>query len=110
MAGNTLTTASVMMCPHGGSVSAISTSPRATASATVLRSADTYLIAGCPFVLPNGVASPCVTIQWSSPDTSVKVGGAPTLSQGSVGLCMSALQAPQGTAQILSTQPRVSTR
>jgi len=110
MAGNSLTTASTMICPHGGSVSGVSTSPRATAGATVLRSGDSYMIAGCPFTLPSGTPSPCVTVNWSTPDTRVTISSSPTLSQGSVGLCMSAAQVPQGTVQILVTQPRVSTR
>lgn len=109
MAGQALSTASTMMCPHGGTVTGIPASPRATASAALLRSTDTFVIAGCPFVI-GGVPSPCVTVQWVVPDNRVKVAGGPTLSQGSTGLCMSAASAPQGPVQILTTAPRVATR
>ena len=110
MAGQAITTASTLMCPHGGSVTGIPGSPRASAGATMLRSADTFTIAGCPFVLPSGSPSPCVTIQWIVADTSVTVGGAATLSSGSVGLCMNPASVPQGPVQVVATQPRVSTR
>jgi hypothetical protein len=110
MAGQTITTASTLMCPHGGTVTGVPSSPRASAGATVLRAADTFVIAGCPFLLPGGAPSPCVTVQWTVADARVTVGGAPTLSSGSVGLCMSAASVPQGPVQVLATQARVSTR
>lgn len=109
MAGHALTTAATMMCPHGGTVTGISTSPRVSAGAPVLRASDTFVVAGCAFA-PGGAASPCVSVQWVVPDSRVTVGGSPTLSTGSTGLCTSALQAPQGPVQIVSTQPRASTR
>lgn len=110
MAGQTITTASTLMCPHGGTVTGIPSSPRGSAGATVLRAADTFTIAGCPFLLPGGAPSPCVTIQWIAADVRVTVGGAATLSSGSVGLCLSPASVPQGPVQVLATQTRVSTR
>jgi hypothetical protein len=110
MAGPALTTAATMMCPHGGTVSAVASSPRASAGATLLTSSDTFAIAGCPFVTPAAVPSPCVSVTWTVPDMQVKRGGSPTLSTGSVGLCLNALSAPQGPVVIAATQPRVSTR
>jgi hypothetical protein len=109
MAGQAITTASTLMCPHGGTVSGIPASPRASAGATMLRAIDTFTIAGCPFVLPGGAPSPCVTVRWTAADTNVAVGGAATLSGGSVGLCMNAAQVPQGPVQVVATQTRVST-
>ena len=76
----------------------------------MLRSADTFTIAGCPFVLPGGAPSPCVVVQWIAPDQRVSAGGAATLSSGSVGLCLNAAQVPQGPVQVVATQARVSTR
>jgi hypothetical protein len=110
MAGQAITTASTLMCPHGGSVTGIPSSPRASAGAAMLRATDTFTIAGCPFVLPGGAPSPCVTVRWTVADTSVAVGGAATLSGGSVGLCMNPAQVPQGPVQVVVTQTRVSTR
>lgn len=109
MGGPALTTASTLMCPHGGAVTGISSGPRASAGATVLRAADTFVIAGCPFVLPGGAPSPCVRVQWTIADTRVTVAGAPTISSGSVGLCMNPASVPQGPVQVMSTQTRAST-
>jgi len=103
-----LTTESVMMCPHGGAVTAISSNSRVTAGgAPVLRSTDTFVIAGCPFVLGT-VPSPCVTVQWLTQDLRSQVLRDSTLSESSTGLCLAADQAPQGTVLVMSTQELVS--
>lgn len=103
-----LTVASSMMCPHGGTVTATPGATNATAGAPVLRGSDTCIIAGCTFVLPGGVPSPCVSVNWVQTATRVKHGGALVLNQASVGLCLAATQAPQGTVLINSTQAQVS--
>lgn len=102
-----LTAASTMTCPHGGTVLASPGSTRASAGAPILRVSDTTTIAGCPFVLGN-VPSPCVTVQWTAPAGRVRAGGDPALTQASVGLCLAATQAPQGTVLIAATQARAS--
>lgn len=103
-----LTIASVMMCPHGGTVQAVSSNAQTSAAgAFVLRASDTFVIVGCPFVIST-VASPCVSVQWIVPAARSRVGGDPTLTEASVGLCCAATQAPQGPVSIVSTQPRVS--
>jgi hypothetical protein len=102
-----LTVASSMMCPHGGTVVATPGSTRATAGAPVLRVSDTFVIAGCTFNI-SGAPSPCVSVNWVQTATRVKHGGALVLNQASVGLCLAATQAPQGTVLINSTQSRVS--
>jgi hypothetical protein len=103
-----LTTASVMMCPHGGTVQAI---PSNTAvqfgGAPAVTATDTFMIAGCPFVI-GGVPSPCLTVQWVSPALQSEVNSNPTLTEASVGMCLAATQAPQGAVIVSSTQPRVS--
>ena len=107
--GGLLTTASILMCPHGGTVTAVSSNTRATAGgAPLVRASDTFIIAGCPFTLPSATPSPCVTVQWISPDARSRAGGDFTLSEASVGLCLAATQAPQGTVLISSTQPKVT--
>ena len=104
---NLLNTSSLMLCPHGGTVSVISSNTRTKAAGDfVLRSSDTFLIAGCPFSLPP--AHPCVRVQWVQPGTRSQVMGDSTLSEESVGLCVAADQAVQGTVLVSFTQPRVS--
>jgi hypothetical protein len=75
--------------------------------APVLTVSDTFLITGCPFTLPTTppTPSPCVTVQWSAPSANVTHGGAPALTAASVGLCLAATQAPQGSVIVSSTQP-----
>jgi len=97
------------MCPHGGTVSAVTTNTRVNAGgAPLVGASDTFMIAGCPFTLPGGVPSPCMTVQWVSPDTRSQVVSEATLSEASVGLCLAATQAPQGTVLINSTQAQVT--
>jgi hypothetical protein len=103
-----LNTSSVMMCPHGGTVSAITSNTRVLASgAAALRTSDTFVIAGCPFVI-GVVPSPCVSVQWIVPDAQSQVIGDFTLSETSVGLCLAGTQAPQGTVLINFTQSQVT--
>jgi hypothetical protein len=99
-----LTSASVMMCPHGGNVQAISGNTQVMAAgAPILRASDTFIVAGCAFVIA-GVPSPCVTVQWVQAAAQSTIGD-PTLTEASVGLCQAATQAVQGPVIIASTQP-----
>jgi hypothetical protein len=103
-----LNTSSVMMCPHGGTVAAITSNTKVLAGGDpVVRSSDTFVITGCPFVI-GGVPSPCVQVQWIVPDTQSQAVGDFTLSESSVGLCLAATQVPQGTVVINFTQSQVS--
>lgn len=101
-----LTTASSMMCPHGGTVMATPASTRAQAGAPILTVSDSFSIAGCPFNV-SGSPHPCMTVQWVVTATRVKHGGALVLNESSVGLCLAGDQAPQGTVIVAATQPRV---
>jgi len=103
-----LNMSSIMMCPHGGTVSAITTNTRVLAAGDfVLRSSDTFLIAGCPFTI--GTAShPCVQVQWVQPALRSQVISDFTLTEESIGLCVAPDMAVQGTVIILFTQPQVS--
>ena len=101
-----LTAASTMTCPHQGTVMAVPSQSTTTADALVLCMSDTCTITGCSFTLPQG-PSPCVTVQWVQAATSVKVGGNFVLNENSVGMCMAATQAPQGTVMITATQAKV---
>ena len=102
-----LTTSSLLMCPHGGTVNAVSSNTHSQAGGSyILRSSDTFLIAGCPFILAL-VPHPCVQVRWVQPATRSQVMGDFTLNEQSVGLCVAADQAVQGTTLIIQTQFRV---
>ena len=105
-----LTSASTLMCPHGGTVSISASSAGAKAGGNpIVVSGDTFTVAGCPFTIPPN-PHPCVRVQWVQPAAQSKVGGGPTLTEASVGLCLAADQAPQGTVLVVATQPRVAGR
>lgn len=101
--GKLVTTASSLMCPHGGTVSMVSSSRVKAGGAEVMRSNDTFTIAGCPFFIGN-VAHPCVRIQWVAPSMKSRSGGDFTVTTDSSGLCLAADQAPQGPPQFTQTQ------
>jgi hypothetical protein len=103
-----LTASSVMMCPHGGTVQAIPAGGSVQiGGAPVLTASDTFLVAGCPFVIA-GVPSPCISVQWVQPAARSTVAGNPTLTMASIGLCLAATQAPQGPVMIVDAQPNVT--
>jgi hypothetical protein len=105
-----LTTASSLVCPHGGTVIGIPTAPKVTlAGAPVLTAGDSFQIIGCPFVLPGGKPSPCLVIEWVLTDLKTQAGDQATLSEASVGLCMADTGAPQGTVIVAATQPKGQT-
>jgi hypothetical protein len=104
-----LNSSSVMMCPHGGSVQAISSNTRASVGGRfALRQSDSFVIAGCPFAIPPiGPPHPCVRVQWVQAATRSKALDDFTLTEASVGLCIAGDAAVQGTVLIVATQPRV---
>jgi hypothetical protein len=103
-----LNASSLMMCPHGGTVQAITSNTRTQAAGDfVLRQSDTFQVAGCPFNVA-GVPHPCVQVEWVQPAASSQVIGDFTLTEESLGLCIAADAAVQGTVLINLTQPRVA--
>lgn len=101
-----LTTTSTVMCPHAGQATLTTSNTQAIVDgAPVLLMSDQHTIAGCTFA-PGGVPSPCVSIQWVTGSTQSKVQDTPVLLQTSVGLCLNALQAPQGTALVVQAQSK----
>lgn len=110
MAGNSLTTASTLMCPHGGTVQIISANARTSAGAPLALATDQFIVSGCPFQLPGPTPSPCTTVKWVVTDLRVKVNGNPTLSKSCTGICLSATQSPQGKVQIVNTQTKAQSR
>ena len=105
---NLLNASTVMMCPHGGSVTAITTNTQVKVGGDfAVRQSDTFLVAGCPFLVVL-VPHPCVQVKWVQPAARSQVAGDFTLNEASVGLCVAADQAVQGTVLIVVTQPQVS--
>jgi len=103
-----LTIASTLVCPHGGTVQIISSNTRVTAAGDFLaRSTDTFIIAGCPFLI-GIVPSPCLQVQWVETALESQTMGDFNLTEASVGLCLAATMAPQGTVLIVVTQPQVA--
>ena len=72
-----------------------------------MRASDTFTIAGCTFQI-SGAPHPCVQVQWIVNDQRSQVLSDFTLSEASVGLCVAADQAPQGTVIISNTQEQVT--
>ena len=102
-----LTTSSSMQCPHGGMVNVISSDTRVQAvSSFVLRSSDTFTIAACPF--NPGTPHPCVQVQWVQSSLKSQAMDDFTLTEESVGLCVAADMAVQGTVRINFTQAQGS--
>jgi hypothetical protein len=112
MAGNSITTAAQLKCPHGGTVSIVSSNSKVTACGSPLALAsDTFTISGCSFQIPVGtgtVPSPCVRVQWLVTDMRNKANSTLGLSKSSAGLCLAATQVPQGPVTISSTQSKAS--
>ena len=103
-----LTTTSTVMCPHGGQATLTTTNTEALVDgAPVLLQTDEHVIKGCPFTV-GAVASPCVSIRWSTAATQTKIRNVPVLHQSSIGLCFNAAQAPQGPAVVVQTQQRAT--
>lgn len=108
MGADFLTAASQLMCPHGGMVTAISGNEQVTAGGGLLvRASDTFLVAGCPFVVA-GALHPCAQVQWLVAAAESKAGGDATLTEASAGLCTAADQAPQGPPNVVQTQAQGS--
>ena len=100
-----LTTTSTVLCPHGGMAQLFTSNTEASVDgAFLLLQTDIHPIVGCPFAPVSPM--PCVMIQWVTGATQTKVHQVPVLLQTSIGLCLNAAQAPQGTAMIVQVQQR----
>jgi hypothetical protein len=104
--GQALIASSVMMCPHGGTVTPIPSSSTTVGGVPIVVASDNFMIAGCSL---TSVGSPCVLVQWIVPSASTTANGAALLTTDSVGLCISAAGAPQGSVVIAAAgQARVT--
>jgi hypothetical protein len=108
MPGSLLHVNATVMCPHGGQATLLPSQARVQVSGQpVATLADVYTIVGCAFNV-SGKPQPCVTIKWVTPSGRITVNGQPALLQGSVGLCQSAEQVPQGPPNVVVVQQRAT--
>lgn len=110
MPGFILTATSTVMCMHGGqAVLTTSNTKLIIDGAPALLESDVHPVAGCPFQIPIGAGtkpSPCVRIEWILGANQMKVDGVGVLVTSSIGKCLSPEGAPQGVANIASTQTK----
>ncbi|TDC24601.1 hypothetical protein E1265_09310 [Streptomyces sp. 8K308] len=106
MSGNLLTTASTVVCPHGGQATALPAQSRVlVAGAPAATEADLYTVVGCTLTV-GGKPQPCTTIRWTGPSGRIRINGSPALLQSSTGQCHSAEQVPQGPPNVTVVQQR----
>ena len=107
MPGFLLDAGASIMCPHGGTGAPSPSSTRVKLGGKPpLLVNDLVSIAGCAFNV-SGAPSPCLRVQWVMPATRVRAEGSPVLLSSSVGLCVNAAGAPQGTALVSGFQTKV---
>lgn len=105
MTGMLLQLGATVLCAHAGQTQIAPGSARVRLSgAPAVTIAHAATIAGCPFNV-SGSPSPCVTGQWTSAATRVRIEGAPAVLSTSTGLGIG--PAPQGPLQVTVTQTRV---
>lgn len=107
MPGYILTTASQVMCMHGGTATLTTSNTTVKAdNMPALVETDIHPVAGCAFTIPPGKPSPCIRIEWSMGATQCKANGTAVLTSTSIGKCISAEGATQGMAIISQTQTK----
>jgi hypothetical protein len=101
-----LTTASTVLCPHGGTLTLITSNTTSRVDgAPMLLVIDVHPIVGCPFAV-GPKPQPCVVARWVAGASRTKVNQTPVLLTNSVGICHSAEQIPQGPPNIVKVQQK----
>ena len=96
-----------VLCSHGGQAMPTSTSTRVQLSGQpAVNLSHSYQIAGCPFATPEPAPKPCLSVQWTSPATRVRIEGSPAILSTSQGLTLGPMGV-QGTPQVVAEQTRV---
>jgi hypothetical protein len=104
--GHFLTSSSTLMCPHGGTVSAIPSNQRVTLGGDpIVLATDTFMVAGCAFA-PGGAPHPCLQVEWQLTAQRSDCDGTSTLTLESVGMCKAGDGAVQGPVIIQATQTK----
>lgn len=111
MPGYALDANTQMMCPHGGKVTVRPGESKVTVHDQAIFVLDDFkgsdpAISGCSFNI-SGSPSPCQHVKWMMAAQKVEISGSPVLTSTSVGLCLSAAQAPQGVAMVSGYQTDV---
>lgn len=110
MPGSFLTTASTIICTHGGQAILSTTNSNVLADGSpVLLETDIHPVVGCPFTV-GPKYSPCVRIEWAAGTTQTDIQGTAGLIRSSIGKCINAEGAPQGIATIVITQFKADSR
>jgi hypothetical protein len=105
--GFLLDAGATITCPHGGTATATPSATKVTLGGKPpLLVDDVVTISGCSLNV-SGAPSPCLQVQWQLPAMRVKVESKAVLLDTSVGLCVNAASAPQGTALVSGFQTRV---
>jgi hypothetical protein len=104
-AGFILTSASVILCPHGGMVMHVPSggARELINGVPIMLLNDFYPVAGCPNSV-GGAYSPCIRVMWVTASTSRLVNGIPVLIHTSTGLCLGASGTTQGAPIVASFQ------
>lgn len=93
MPGLAITQGATVMCTHAGPAQPTVPLPRVTMSGqAAIGQAAPYTVTGCPFTLPSGTPSPCLTATWTVAALRVKSNGIPLVLQDSSATCV-----PNGT-------------
>lgn len=104
MTGSLLHLGATVLCLHAGQAQPVGSSPRVSLGGRPAVTQPTgYTVAGCTLPPPPVANGPCVTAQWVTAATRVRVSGVPVLLQDSQAVC-----APTGTGlNVVVTQIRV---
>ncbi len=109
MGASLLTVTTAMQCQHGVPVTHPPSQVRVRVNqGFALTVSDVGVVAGCPFTLPGGKVSPCVTVQCLVGSARIKLSGQPAVLQITASLCKSPESAPQGAVIVTGPQPRVT--
>ncbi len=89
-----------MKCPHGGTISTVASANTSVQAGgqPLLLVPDRFVVSGCPN-LP-----PCVTVNWQTGTTRVKIGSNSVLFLGSQGKCTDGNGSPDGAPLIITSQ------
>ena len=104
MPGTVLHMGATVLCMHGGQAQPTTSDPRVKVGGQpVVVQTAVYTVSGCALPPPPSANGPCISAQWITGATRVRVNGVPVLLQNSQAMCV-----PSGTGlNVVATQMRV---